>query len=166
MDCSGTGVDQVFHVNTDSLITNFLFSSRSQAASTMSKNGQLLHIIGGRSHFQSSLESMQSVGLQEPSREKQMMVNQRLHSSRFASVVTLSTGDLVITGGKTNQHGAFLISQFNLTNWSRLPQMKYGRFAHSSCSLIQDSVCAQTQGKPCDSELPRPCGALNHPDMS
>ena len=67
-----------------------------------------------------------------------MMVDERLHSSRFASVVTLSTGDLVITGGKSNQRDAFLISQANLTNWSRLPRMKHGRFSHSSCILIQD----------------------------
>ena len=128
----------MLNVEQSSLMSNLLFSSRSQAASTVSRNGQSLHIIGGRSHFQSSLESTQSVGLQEPSKEQQMMVDQRLHSSRFASVVTLSTGDLVITGGKTNQRDAFLISQFNLTNWSRLPQMNHGRFAHSSCSFIQD----------------------------
>ena len=67
-----------------------------------------------------------------------MMVDERLHSSRFASVVTLSTGDLVITGGKSNQRNAFLISQANLTNWNRLPRMKYGRFGHSSCRIIQD----------------------------
>ena len=115
-----------------------LCSSRSQAASTVSENGQLLHIIGGRSHFQSSLESMQSVGLQDTSKEQQMMVDRRLHSSRFASAVTLSTGDLVITGGKRNQRDAFLIIQSNLTNWSRLPRMRYGRYAHSSCSFTQD----------------------------
>ena len=104
----------------------------------MSKNGQLLHIIGGRSHFKSSLESMQSVGLQDTSKEQQMMVDRSLHSSRFASAVTLSTGDLVITGGKRNQRDAFLIIQSNLTNWSRLPRMRYGRYAHSSCSFTQD----------------------------
>ena len=116
----------------------FRFSPRSQAASTVSKNGQLLHIIGGRSHFKSSLESMQSVGLQDTSKEQQMMVDRRLHSSRFASAVTLSTGDLVITGGKRNQRDAFLINQSNLTNWSELPRMRYGRYAHSSCSFTQD----------------------------
>ena len=126
------------HVEQRSVMLKFRFSPRSQAASTVSKNGQLLHIIGGRSHFKSSLESMQSVGLQDTSKEQQMMVDRRLHSSRFASAVTLSTGDLVITGGKRNQRDAFLIIQSNLTNWSRLPRMRYGRYAHSSCSFTQD----------------------------
>ena len=117
----------------------WLTSSRSQTASTVSRNGQQLHIIGGRSHLKSSLGSLQSVGLQEPSEEKQISVEHKKLTSRFASAVTLSNGDLVITGGKMCPRDAFLISGFNLTNWSRLPQMNHGRYAHSSCSLTQDN---------------------------
>ena len=66
------------------------------------------------------------------------MVDNKSHSSLFASAVTLSSGDLFMTGGKDAPHDAFLISQFDLTNWRRLPQMKHGRFAHSSCNFVQD----------------------------
>ena len=104
----------------------------------MSKDGRVLHVIGGRSHFKRSLDSMQSITIEEPSKEQRMMVGQKLHSSLFASAVTLSSGDLIITGGKKSPRDAFLISRFNLTNWSRLPRMKHGRFSHSSCILIQD----------------------------
>ena len=96
-----------------------------------------MHIIGGRSHSQ-VLQSMQSVGLSEVFEEQQIEMNSELVSFWFASAVTLTTGNIVLTGGRHTAHEAVLRS--NLGIWTRLPQMLHGRYGHSSCSVfLEDS---------------------------
>ena len=81
---------------------------------------------------------MQSVGTNEVFEEQPIEINSELVSFWFASAVTLTTGNIVLTGGRNTAHEAVLRS--NLGIWTRLPQMLHGRYGHSSCSVfLEDS---------------------------
>ena len=111
------------------------FSCRSQSASAISADESLLHIIGGRSHSQ-VLQSMQSVGMNKMFEEQQIEIDSELVSSWFASAVTLTTGNIVLTGGRHTANEAVLRSNQGI--WTGLPQMIHGRYGHSSCSIFHD----------------------------
>ena len=76
---------------------------------------------------------MQSVGLSEVFEEQPIEIDSELVSFWFASAVTLTTGNIVLTGGRHTAHEAVLRSN---GIWTRLPQMLHGRYGHSSCSVF------------------------------
>ena len=102
----------------------------------MSKDGSLLHIIGGRSNFKKlgyALPSSQSVSAYIQMPQQDIMLDSKQLTSCFSSSVTLSSGDIVLTGGKTEQRGAFLLSGQSLNVLTRLPLMHNPRYGHASC---------------------------------
>ena len=109
------------------------FSCRSQSASAVSTDDSLLHIIGGSSHSQ-VLQSTQSVELNSMFEERQIEIDSGLVSYWFASAVTLSSGNIVVTGGRQTAQEAVLWTKKGI--WTNLPQMIHGRYGHSSCSVF------------------------------
>jgi len=111
-------------------------SPRSQSSGTVSKDGSLLHIIGGRSNFKElgyALPSSQSISIHIQMPEQEITRDSKRLTSCFSSSVTLSSGDVVLTGGKTEQRGAFLLSGQSLNVLTKLPSMQNPRYGHASC---------------------------------
>ena len=79
---------------------------------------------------------MQSVGTNEVFEEQPIEINSELVSSWFASAVRLTTGNIVLTGGRHTAHEVVLWSNQGI--WTRLPQMLHGRYGHSSCSIFHE----------------------------
>ena len=58
------------------------------------------------------------------------------YSSCLASAVTLSSGDVILTGGQGQAREAFLISGATLDIWRKLRRMSNPRYGHASCCLV------------------------------
>ena len=79
---------------------------------------------------------MQSVGLNEIFEEQQITIEAGVFSYWFPSAVTLTTGDIVLTGGRHTAREAALRSKLGI--WTRLPEMIHGRYGHSSCGVFHE----------------------------
>ena len=100
----------------------------------MSKDGSLLHILSGYSDFPEdggALHSAESVGLQTHGTEHDLEVEGTRFASCFAAAVSLSSGDLVLTGGQGHGRDVFLISEHGRT-WVRLSIMIHARYGHAA----------------------------------
>ena len=58
------------------------------------------------------------------------------YSSCLASAVTLSSGDVILTGGQGQAREVFLVSGAELEAWKRLSRMSSPRYGHASCCLV------------------------------
>ena len=68
--------------------------------------------------------------------EREITIDSGVFSYWFASAVTLTSGNIVLTGGRHTAHEAVLRSNQGI--WTRLPQMLHGRYGHSSCSIFHE----------------------------
>ena len=120
------------------LIHKCIYSSRSQSASTVSDDGSLLHIISGYNDFSEDglgLTTMQSVGLQGTRKEKRLGVALKPYSSSLTSAVSLSSGDVILTGGQGQGSSAFLLGGPDMDTWTRLKSMLSSRYGHASSRI-------------------------------
>ena len=67
-----------------------------------------------------------------------MWIDTKAYSSRLASAVTLSSGDVFLTGGKTQERNAFLVSWDMQGGWTmkQLWRMKHGRIGHGGVTVV------------------------------
>ena len=114
-------------------------SPRSQSASTVSGDGSLLHLLSGYSDFSedgSALATVQSVGLWGATKEEQLKVDSNSISSCLASAVTLSSGDILVTGGQSRARKVVILTGQALGNWRPMKEMLNGRYGHASSSIV------------------------------
>ena len=78
---------------------------------------------------------MQSVGLQGPREEKRLGVALKAYSSSLASAVSLSSGDVILTGGQGQGNAAFLLGSPGMDTWTRLKSMLSTRYGHASSRI-------------------------------
>jgi hypothetical protein len=71
-------------------------------------------------------------------KEKLFKVESEQISSCLSSAVTLSSGEVMLTGGQGQARAVYLLGGPQLDVWSKLADMNYGRYAHSSTRLIID----------------------------
>ena len=112
---------------------------RSQAASAVTADGESLVIIGGYADFEKegyALPSIQRVGLQGTHPEEQLEVDSEPYYTRLAAAVSISSGDILITGGMHKERDVFLLSSAGLLK--RCRSMKHGRFGHAATRLLVD----------------------------
>ena len=105
-------------------------------------NGSILAMLGGYSPVAllgtgRSMPSIQMIGLDNHVKEHKLLIpetNKRLShsSSRLASAVTLSTGEVILTGGLGMEREVFLLSGLNLEKIVQKNKMSAGRLGHAS----------------------------------
>lgn len=81
---------------------------------------------------------MHSVGLQDPGEERQIKVGQdKKYKSIQASAVTLSSGDVLVTGGiMGRQDEVYLFTDADQTRWTQKQSMNHPRSGHSSTRVV------------------------------
>ena len=79
---------------------------------------------------------MQSVGLRGKYEEVKLGMENSTYSSCLASAVTLSSGDVVLTGGRNQAREAFMIFGEEFETWKKLSKMSKPRYGHASCRLV------------------------------
>ena len=112
----------------------FLHRPRSQSASAVVNKSQL-HIISGYSALSEDrgIPSMQTVNLGGPGKDESIEMDR--YSSRLAAAVTLSSGEVLITGGKGKEQEAFLLSGLAHKTWLQRADMLTPRIGHGAVSL-------------------------------
>ena len=123
---------------------NLFSSPRSQTASAV-VNGSQLYLISGYSalNVHRALPSIQAVGLQGLGKERTIVLDgnkEESYSSRLAAAVALSSGRVLITGGKGREREVFLLSGPNLSRWQRRADMGSPRMGHAAVSLQMDGM--------------------------
>ena len=89
-----------------------------------------------------SISSMQSVGLEGPGQEHKLVVpggGKEPYCSRMASAVTLTNGDILVTGGKGRGRDVFLLTGQDLRTWVRRQSLLQARRGHSSTVIMLGS---------------------------
>ena len=122
--------------------TDLLGSPRFKSAYSVSKDKTKLHIISGFSEYAvDGLNSLQSVGLDDWGEERVIKIESTTttYTTFQASVVTLESGDLLVTGGFGQEQSAFLLDTSDITNWVRMCNMQHPRMGHSSARIVLDS---------------------------
>ena len=131
---------------------DYSFSPRSQAASAVVGEGSRLSILSGYSPVESgwAIDSMQIVGLEDHGKEHKLTIpgaRGEPYFSRMASAVTLSTQEVLVTGGRGMEHDVFLLKGADLQNWVRQKDMQKGRFCHSSAATtLGNKECVLVAG--------------------
>ena len=68
--------------------------------------------------------------------EEQLEVDSEPYYTRLAAAVSISSGDILITGGMDRERDVFLLSSTGLLK--RCRGMKHGRFGHAATRLLVD----------------------------
>ena len=113
------------------------FRSRSQAASSVSGAGSVLHIFGGFSEKVDgwALDTQQAVEVTGHSFLQPLGGKKNSFSSRLASAVTLLSGDYILTGGRESGRDVQLLSGTKKQTWTKLSSMLSSRYAHASSPI-------------------------------
>ena len=106
-------------------------------------NGSQLYLISGYSalNVHRALPSIQAIGLQGLGKERMIVLDgnkDENYSSRLAAAVALSSGGVLITGGKGREQEVFLLSGPDLSSWQRKADMRSPRMGHAPASLQLD----------------------------
>ena len=86
-----------------------------------------------------SLSTMQVVGLDGQVRETELEIpgnKAAPYFSRMASAVTLSTKEVLLTGGLFMEREVFLLKDTNLQTWVQQSRMLNGRLCHASVATM------------------------------
>ena len=81
---------------------------------------------------------MQAVGLHGIQEEQEIILGGKSEAgyfSRLAAAVTLSSGNVLITGGRHWEHEVFLLSGSGLSRWEARASMIVGRLGHAAIRL-------------------------------
>ena len=81
---------------------------------------------------------MQAVGLHGIQEEQEIILGGKSeagHFSRLAAAVTLSSGNVLLTGGRHWEHEVFLLSGSGLSRWEARASMIVGRLGHAAIRL-------------------------------
>ena len=86
------------------------------------------------------MSSLQAVSLRGLKEEQEIIVQGRgeavsPYSSRLAAAVSLSSGEVLVTGGRGRDRQVFLLSGPGLATWRSRASMKRGRLGHAAVSL-------------------------------
>ena len=119
-------------------------SPRSQTASAV-VNGSQMYLISGYSalNVHRALPSIQAIGLHRLNKEQTIVIEgnkEESYSSRLAAAVTLSSGGVLITGGKGREQEVYLLSGLKLNTWQRRADMLSPRMGHAAVSLQLDGM--------------------------
>ena len=123
-------------------MTILLFSSpRSKSASTLSRDGTHLHILSGESEdSETTSTTMHSVGLEDHGEERKIVIlgdhKDEKYASLQASAVSLSSGDVLITGGIGQERQVYLFKETNQARWTRRQPMNHPRSGHASARVV------------------------------
>lgn len=120
---------------------DLLSSPRVKSAYSVSKDKTKLHIISGFSEYTAGgLNSLQSVGLDDWGEEQVIEVDgtTTTYTTLQASVVTLESGDLLVTGGFGQEQNTFFLDTSDITKLQRKRDMKHPRMGHSSARIVLD----------------------------
>ena len=104
-----------------------------------------MYLISGYSalNVHRALPTIQAVGLHGLKKEQTIVIEgnkEESYSSRLAAAVTLSSGGVLITGGKGREQEVFLLSGFKLNTWRRRADMLSPRMGHAAVSLQLDGM--------------------------
>ena len=80
---------------------------------------------------------MQAVGLHNMYNEQQIRVegSYMTYSSRLATAVTLSSGEVLVVGGRGQEQHVFLLVGPQLTSWQPKAHLKNGRLGHAAAGF-------------------------------
>ena len=122
----------------------FFPSPRSQTATAV-VNGSQVYLISGYSalNLHRALPSVQAIGLRGLQEEQTIFLDgnkEESYSSRLAAAVALSSGGVLITGGKGREQEVFLLSGPKLSSWQRGADMRSPRMGHAAVSLELDGT--------------------------
>ena len=116
-----------------------LTSARSQSASTVSADGKFLDIISGYADWthDRGLPTRQRVGLGGAEGEEELILGAGPYSTRLAVAVTLSSGDVLVTGGMNRERVTVLLSHSShgKTLVTELQRMHHGRIGHAGAVM-------------------------------
>ena len=104
-----------------------------------------MYLISGYSalNLHRALPSVQAIGLQGLREEQTIVLDgnkEEIYSSRLASATALSSGGVLITGGKGREQEVFLLSGPNLSSWQRRADMRSPRMGHGAVSFQLDGM--------------------------
>ena len=104
-----------------------------------------MYLISGYSalNVHRALPTIQAIGLRGLNREQTIVTDgdkEESYSSRLAAAVTLSSGEVLITGGKGKEQEVYLLSGLNLSTWKRRADMLSPRMGHAAVSLQLDGM--------------------------
>ena len=115
-------------------------SPRSQSASVV-VDGAQMYLFSGYSALtmQRALPTLQTISSQRLTAEEKIVIDgEESYSSRLAVAVTLSSGDVLITGGKEREQQVFLVSGLAHKTWHRRADMLTPRIGHAAVSFQLD----------------------------
>ena len=117
-------------------------SPRSQSASAVA-NGRLMYLISGYTALTThrALPNMQAIGPHGLNEEEKIIIDgnkEQNYSSRLAAAVTLSSGGVLVTGGKGREREVFLLSGPHLATWQRRADLLHPRMGHAALNLQMD----------------------------
>ena len=117
-------------------------SPRSQSASAVA-NGRLMYLISGYTALTThrALPNMQAIGPHGLNEEEKIIIDgnkEQNYSSRLAAAVTLSSGGVLVTGGKGKEREVFLLSGPHLATWQRRADLLHPRMGHAALNLQMD----------------------------
>ena len=121
------------------ILKPYYCSPRSQSASRVSPSSSLLHLIGGYSDLPAdggALHTLQSVSPWGQREEGVLELEDKTFPTLLASAVTLSSGEVFLTGGKTSPRTVCLLSGPKLTTLTRKAKMIYPRYGHASSRVV------------------------------
>ena len=104
-----------------------------------------MYLISGYSalNVHRALPSIQAIGLHRLNKEQTIVIEgnkEESYSSRLAAAVTLSSGGVLITGGKGREQEVYLLSGLKLNTWQRRADMLSPRMGHAAVSLQLDGM--------------------------
>ena len=89
--------------------------------------------------MQRALPTFQTISSQGLTAEEKIVIDgKERYSSRLAAAVTLSSGDVLITGGKEREQQVFLVSGLAHKTWLRRADMLTPRIGHAAVSFQLD----------------------------
>ena len=105
----------------------------------MSADGKFLDIISGYADWthDRGLPTRQRVGLGGAAGEEKLILGGGPYSTRLAVAVTLSSGDVLVTGGMNRERVTVLLNQSShgKTLVTELQRMNHGRIGHAGAVM-------------------------------
>ena len=105
----------------------------------MTRDKSLMHMIGGYSDQLEddwALPTTQGIGLNGTDTEQPLKIENKIKTSSYASAVSLSNGDVLLTGGRTNSNSVFRLIGPDLVVGIVRSKMKHGRYGHASSVVV------------------------------